>query len=66
LEDESGFVNAVVWESVFQRYSVWARSVSSWVSPEAAGRGVVHLFAKKLWEPILELTPTAVAKRDFH
>ena len=23
LEDEMGFVNSVVWESVFKRYSVW-------------------------------------------
>src|SRR4029453_730520 len=28
LEDETGFVNVVVWESVFQRYSVLARTVS--------------------------------------
>jgi DNA polymerase III alpha subunit len=28
LEDETGFVNVVVWESVFQRYSVLAKTVS--------------------------------------
>src|SRR5262245_44173647 len=28
LEDETGFVNAVVWESVFQRYSMLAKTVS--------------------------------------
>jgi error-prone DNA polymerase len=26
LEDETGFVNAVIWESVFQRYSVLAKT----------------------------------------
>jgi error-prone DNA polymerase len=28
LEDETGFVSAVIWESVFQRYSVLAKTVS--------------------------------------
>jgi len=28
LEDETGFVNAVIWESVFQRYSVLVKTVS--------------------------------------
>jgi error-prone DNA polymerase len=28
LEDETGFVNVVVWESIFQRYSVLAKTVS--------------------------------------
>jgi error-prone DNA polymerase len=28
LEDETGFVNAVIWESVFQRYSVLAKTLS--------------------------------------
>src|SRR6185295_9457091 len=28
LEDETGFVNIVVWESVFQRYTVLAKTVS--------------------------------------
>jgi hypothetical protein len=28
LEDETGFVNAVIWESVFQRYSVLAKTMS--------------------------------------
>jgi hypothetical protein len=26
LEDETGFVNVVIWESVFQRYSVLAKT----------------------------------------
>ena len=25
LEDETGFVNVVLWESVFKRYAVWPR-----------------------------------------
>jgi len=28
LEDETGSVNAVIWESVFQRYSVLAKTMS--------------------------------------
>jgi DNA polymerase III alpha subunit len=34
LEDETGFVNAVIWESVFQRYSVLAKTMSFQESPE--------------------------------
>jgi hypothetical protein len=28
--------------------------------------GVVHLVAEKLWEPRLQLKPTAAPSRDFH
>jgi error-prone DNA polymerase len=68
LEDETGFVNVVVWESVFQRYSVLARTVSflGITGNLQVEDGVVHLVAEKLWEPRLALKPTAAASRDFH
>jgi error-prone DNA polymerase len=68
LEDETGFVNVVVWESVFQRYSVLARTVSflGITGKLQVEGGVVHLVAEKLWEPRLELKPTAAPSRDFH
>jgi error-prone DNA polymerase len=28
--------------------------------------GVVHLVAKELWEPRLELKPASTPSRDFH
>jgi error-prone DNA polymerase len=68
LEDETGFVNAVVWESVFQRYAVLARTVSflGITGKLQVEDGVVHLVAEELWEPRLELKPANARSRDFH
>ena len=68
LEDETGFVNVVVWESVLQRYSVVAKTVSflGITGKLQAEDGVVHLVAEELWEPRLELKPVSAHSRDFH
>ena len=68
LEDETGFVNAVVWESVFQRYSVLAKTVSflGITGKLQVEDGVVHLVAEELWEPKLDLQPASARSRDFH
>jgi error-prone DNA polymerase len=68
LEDETGFVNAVVWESVFQRYSVLAKTVSflGITGTLQVEDSVVHLVAEKLREPRAELKPSGAASRDFH
>ncbi len=68
LEDETGFVNVVIWESVFQRYSVLARTMSflGITGKLQVEDGVVHLVAEKLWEPRVELKPTAAPSRDSH
>lgn len=68
LEDETGFVNVVVWESVFQRYSVLAKTVSflGITGTLQVEDNVVHLVAEKLWEPKVELKPTGAPSRDFH
>jgi error-prone DNA polymerase len=68
LEDETGFVNAVIWENVFQRYSVLAKTVSflGITGKLQAEDGVVHLVAEELWEPRLELKPASAPSRDFH
>lgn len=68
LEDETGFVNAVVWESVFQRHSVLAKTVSflGITGKLQVEDNVIHLVAEKLWEPKLSLEPSAARSRDFH
>jgi error-prone DNA polymerase len=68
LEDETGFVNVVVWESVFQRYSVLAKTVSflGITGKLQVEDGVVHLVADELWEPRTELKPASAPSRDFH
>ena len=61
LEDETGFVNVVIWESVFQRYAVLAKTVSflGISGTIQAEDGVVHLVADSLWQPRVQLTPAS-------
>jgi len=68
LEDETGFVNAVIWESVFQRYSVLAKTVSflGITGTLQVEDDVVHLIAEKRWQPNVELKPSGATSRDFH
>jgi error-prone DNA polymerase len=68
LEDETGFVNLVVWRDVFKRYEVIAKT-SAFLG--VTGRiqsqdGVTHLIADELWVPRLNLEPATVGSRDFH
>jgi error-prone DNA polymerase len=68
LEDETGFVNIVLWQSVFKRYSILAKTVSflGITGKLQVEDGVVHLVAEKLWEPKINLTPHGAPSRDFH
>ncbi len=68
LEDETGFVNLVVWRQVFDRFSVVARTatllgVDGRIQSES---GVVHLVADKLWVPELAFAADGTTSRDFH
>jgi error-prone DNA polymerase len=68
LEDETGFVNVVLWPQVFHRYAVLAKTarvlgVTGTLQVQA---GVVHLIARQLWSPRLPQTPLSNASRDFH
>jgi len=68
LEDESGFVNIVLWRRVFDRYALLAKAepflgVSGKIQREGT---VVHLVAQHLWKPELSLTPPSKRSRDFH
>lgn len=68
LEDETGFVNLVIWQKTFQAYSVIARTVSFL---GVTGRlqvesDVVHLVAESLWVPKMSNIPLERGSRDFH
>jgi error-prone DNA polymerase len=68
LEDETGFVNLVVWRQVFERFAVLARTavllgVDGKIQSES---GVVHLVADELWAPDLAFTAEGTRSRDFH
>jgi error-prone DNA polymerase len=53
LEDETGFVNLVIWESVFARHDVLAKTASflGVTGKLQSQAGVVHLVAERLWAP---------------
>jgi len=68
LEDETGFVNLVVWKQVFERYESVAKTAAVL---EIDGRlqsehGVVHLIADRLREPDLGGDDGVPRSRDFH
>ena len=69
LEDESGFVNLILWKSIFDKYRLLAKTASCLgVSGTLQRQGrVVHLIANSLWAPQLrEHCPERVSSRDFH
>lgn len=68
LEDETGFVNVVVWPKTFEKYKTLLKTtaflgVSGRLQSE---NNVVHLVADTLWEPQVDTHPTGGASRDFH
>jgi error-prone DNA polymerase len=67
LEDETGFVNLVVWPKIFERHTRLAKSapllgVTGHLQKQ---QGVVHIVAQKLWQLTLNTRPPAVPSRDF-
>jgi error-prone DNA polymerase len=67
LEDETGFVNVILWPRVFEDNFVVARSAGLLAveGPVQNGRGVVHLVARKLYRPELDAS-VEVGSRNFH
>jgi error-prone DNA polymerase len=68
LEDETGFVNVVVWKQVFDRHAALAKTAALLgVTGEIQkADGVIHLMAKSLWAPDLTLADQTHRSRDFH
>ncbi len=68
LEDETGFVNVVIWAQVFEAHAVIVKTASLL---GVSGRlqvqeGVVHLVAERLWIPELPRPIETPPSRDFH
>ena len=68
LEDETGFVNVVVWKQVFDRHAALAKTAALLgVTGEIQkADGVIHLIAKSLWAPDVALAERTHRSRDFH
>ena len=68
LEDETGFVNALAWNDVWERFRVLARTLSLM---GVSGRiqtadGVSHVIIDTIWEPRLSRLPVPSPSHDFH
>jgi error-prone DNA polymerase len=68
LEDETGFVNLVLWKDVFDRYALIAKTSSFLGATGEIQResSVVHVVVESLWEPETLSQRAAVRSRDFH
>jgi error-prone DNA polymerase len=68
LEDETGFVNVVVWKQIFDRHAALAKTAALLgVTGEIQkADGVIHLVAKSLWAPDIALSEQTYRSRDFH
>ena len=67
LEDDTGFVNLVLWPDVFERYGVIGRT-SSFLGVTGkiqSQDNVVHLIVDTLWRPDLNFAVER-SSRDFH
>ena len=68
MEDETGFVNVIVWAQVFERDSVLVRTATLL---GVSGRlqiqeGIVHLIADSFFAPELPREVATSDSRDFH
>ena len=68
LEDESGFVNLVIWSRVFDENAVFLKTthflgVTGKLQVED---GVAHVIAESFWVPQVDVHPERVKSRDFH
>ncbi len=68
LEDETGFVNLVIWSQKFSEYALLIKTTTflGATGKVQAESGVVHLVVDELWKPRLSLEPSRVRSRDFH
>ncbi len=68
LEDETGFVNLVVWMDTYERYRtrLLTQAVLGVTGKLQSKEGLVHLVVQSIWKPELSRRPTAVQSRDFH
>jgi error-prone DNA polymerase len=68
MEDETGWVNVIVWQNVFERFHVILKTepflgVTGQLQSE---HGVVHLIAKQLWVPNFQPKAPPPKSYDFH
>jgi error-prone DNA polymerase len=68
LEDETGFVNVVVWSRVFEKHAVLIKTTSflGVTGKLQVQDGVTHLIAETFWIPRVGTRPESGGSHDFH
>jgi len=68
LEDETGFVNVVIWSKVYEQHRVLVKTASflGVTGKLQVQDGVTHLIADNFWRPKIDTRPVEVGSRDFH
>jgi error-prone DNA polymerase len=67
LEDETGFVNVIIWKRIFELYEHQAMTLSflGVTGKLQQQDGVAHLIAESLWAPAIGVTPAQARSHDF-
>jgi len=68
LEDETGFVNVIVWQRVYEEFASVIRTTSllGITGKLQVQEGLVHLIAERVWAPTLTRPVAPIESRDFH
>ena len=68
LEDETGFVNLVVWDRVYQEHMVLIKTTSFLgISGKVQTQdGVTHVVVDRLWIPRVRAEIASGGSHDFH
>lgn len=67
LEDETGFVNVILWRDVYERFRVPVKTLSFMgiSGPLQNESNVVHIVVESVWEPEIGAKPIGRKSRDF-
>ena len=68
MEDETGFVNLIIWKRVFEEYRslILTGSFLGVSGRFQQQEGVSHVIVDALWHPSLEAPAAGTPSRDFH
>ena len=67
LEDETGFVNVILWQDVYERFrgAVKTLSFMGVSGPLQNESNVGHIVVESIWEPKPDTQPVRRKSRDF-
>ena len=67
LEDETGFVNVILWRDVYEKFRIEVKTLSFMgVSGRLQNESnVVHIVAESIWQPKLGIEPAGGRAGDF-